>query len=347
MKLVSRYVPLALGWPFQLLGVTIISLIVWGQAGFELDKIRLLFIVTNYLCWLVILPWINGWVINESGAIKVVRLTQLLVILSAHWLASNVFFYLMRSAFLDYRLLPSIIEISGYLIPSIISRAIDLTLFVGVLTWIFQSNQLQDQKLEVSQKEAELQRSKLQSLKNQLNPHFLFNSMHNIASLIGQDNDSAHDLTIKVSGLLRKIMVINELEEHSLKSEWDFVQDYLAIEMERFQDRLKLDVSFDEKLNNLIVPTLILQPLVENAFKHGIAHAVALTVLEISVERSNNHVVVRVINDTFPTTPSNSNHVGLVNLKERLNTYYQGKAELLTQAMDGRYEATLKLPVDS
>jgi two-component system, LytTR family, sensor kinase len=349
MNLLPNRVPLTLRRPNQLLGVVIISLIAWAQVGFVSDPIRLLFIVTNYLCWFILMPWINGWVHARKGknsSTLRAGITQLLVILLAHWFISNTLFYLLRFSFLDYQLLPTSLEVSQYLVPSLVSRAIDLALFVGLLTWIYQNNQLHKRKMEVSEKETELQRSKLQSLKNQLNPHFLFNSMHNIAALIGQNNDAAHQLTIKVSHLLRKIMIINELEVHTLEDEWNFVLDYLAIESERFQDRLILTKSFQESIKEQKVPTLILQPLVENAFKHGVANAINPTPLEVSVYSEQEKIYIKVTNEVFPNASiTSSNGVGLNNLKERLWSFYGEKAQFSTQSND-KFEAIITLPRD-
>ncbi|WP_462248713.1 sensor histidine kinase [Ekhidna sp.] len=345
MSLIPKRITLALSWPYQLMGILIISLIVWGQSGFELDQIRLLFIAINYLCWFTLLPWINGATRAMKSTSMFQSAWQFLLILLIHWFVSNALFYPLRFVFLDYSLLPTLNEISEYFVPSLVSRAIDLALFVGLLAWIYQNYQLQERKLEVFEKSSELQRSKLQSLKNQLNPHFLFNSMHNIASLIGQDDEMAHDLTIKLSHLLRKIMEINELEEHSLKDEWDFVQDYLAIETERFQDRLEIKTVYDDKLNSQIIPTLILQPLVENAFKHGISNAVGQTTLEISIEPKGDAVTMEVKNQVFPSSNSYSNGIGLKNLEERLESYYDGAARLSTQFSSDTFVANIQLPI--
>ncbi len=345
MSLIPKRISLALSWPHQLMGIFIISLIVWGQSGFELDQIRLLFIAINYFCWFVLLPWVNGATRALKSTSVFYNAWQLMLILMIHWIVSNASFYPLRHVFFDYSLLPTLSEISEYLVPSLVSRAIDLALFVGLLAWIYQNDQLQERKLEVSEKSSELQRSKLQSLKNQLNPHFLFNSMHNIASLIGQDDEAAHDLTIKVSHLLRKIMAINELEEHSLKDEWDFVQDYLAIETERFQDRLEIKTVYDDKLNSQVIPTLLLQPLVENAFKHGISNAVGHTTLEISIESKGDAVTMEVKNQIFPSSNSYSNGVGLKNLEERLESYYNGAATLSTRVSSDSFIANILLPI--
>lgn len=339
---------LALSVPNQLLGVLIISLIAWGQSRFALDGVHLLFITTNYTCWLLLLPWINGWVKSDkSWKLKGLSRTtfQLILIIGAQWVFSNTLFHLLRFVFLPYPLLPQWNEVLGYLFPSLMGRAIDLALFTGLLAWIHQNSLLNERQLEVVEKQSELQRSKLQSLKNQLNPHFLFNTMHNIAALIGHDDETAHKLTVKVSHLLRKIMTINELEEHSLSEEWEFVQDYLAIESERFQDRLILEVEFDERIKQRIVPTMILQPLVENAFKHGIAHAVGSTTLHIHIQSNEQTDSITIVNERFTQAPvTASNGIGLRNLEERLQTYYRGKASLDIEATDSQYQVTIKLP---
>ena len=340
MNLLPARRPLQLSMPYQLLGVTIISLIAWGQSRFSLDGVHLLFITSNYACWLLMLPWVNGWVKSDKSlkpAVVAGLILQVIVIIACQWLLSNALFHILRYVFLPYPLIPEWSEVLVYLFPSFLGRAIDLALFAGLLAWIHQNSQLNERQVE-------LQKSKLQSLKNQLNPHFLFNSMHNIASLIGHDDEAAHTLTVKVSQLLRKIMAINELEEYTLEEEWDFVQDYLAIESERFQDRLSLDVSFDDRLKHRLIPTMILQPLVENAFKHGIAHSVKETTLRIKVKSADEVDIIEVTNERFPHATPISNGVGLKNLEERLRAYYQGKASLNVNVTEDQFIVTISLP---
>ncbi len=348
MKLLPARISLSLGLPYQIFGVSVLGLIIWGQSGFSLNATYLLFLSTNYLCWIFVLPWINGWVHRKkkfAPGNAFASIMQLLLVIAIHWLISNVIFYVLRYILLPYPLLPTIEEVSGFLIPSIVSRIIDLILFLGILLWLMQNRMLQEQKLEVARKEAALQFSQLQSLKNQLNPHFLFNTLHTINSLIGYDDELAQKLTIKVSHLLRKILIINEKKEHPLKDEWDVVSDYLAVESERFQDRLDLQVKVDQEIMNKVVPTMILQPLVENAFKHGVSQAVNSTRLQIEIASGADHDYIQVTNEYFPDKEDrNSTGVGLKNLEERLFTYYGKQEMLMTEIIAAQFIATIRLP---
>lgn len=229
-----------------------------------------------------------------------------------------------------------------------LSRSIDFILFFGVLSWLFQTQNLSRKNLELMQVEANLQESRLAALKSQLNPHFLFNTLHTVSSLIGREDEKARDLTIKISGLLRKVLVINEKSKHALREEIDFIEDYLSIETERFHDRLILKKNIQESCLDVMVPTMILQPLIENAFKHGISLIEGKTELKIDVTSDEQYVTLQVINEVAKgqsTIPSTG--VGLKNLTDRLHAFYSGDVKFKHQiTSDNTFVCTVQLPVN-
>lgn len=342
------YRKLPLAFTYQVVGIVLLILIGWAQRGFQLHVSHWLFLLTNYGTWMLVLPWLAGWVTNARGkhhkSFPTLTL-QFMLILTIHWFGSNLLFYLFRPSVWSGPLLPTVSEILEFLLPSIGSRIIDMALFIGVLAWIQRGQDLARQQLEINQKELDLHRNKLQTLRDQLNPHFLFNTLHNISSMIGQDDEKAQQLTIHISQLLRKILAINKLDQHTFREEWDFTSDYLKIESERFHDRLKLEIDLDEDLMDIQVPTLILQPLIENAFKHGVSHMINSTVLRISGQLQKDQLTLKVIND-LPENPSKSaSGVGIPNLSERLAVIYGGKASLETMVLEGHFVSKLILPV--
>jgi two-component system LytT family sensor kinase len=330
-----------------IIGVSLLLLILWAQSGFRADAVNILFLITNYGVWTALLPWINGWV--ESYTFKsnqwVLSGSLLLLIITTHWIASNVVLYVVKYLFLGHDLFPTWLEVKGFLVPSIVSRMIDLTVFIGILVWLHQNRQLQQQRLAILEKEANGQRNKLQALKNQLNPHFLFNTMHTISSLIGHEDEKAQNLTIKMSHLLRKMLVINEKEMHAFSEEIAFVEDYLAIESERFHDRLTIDFEVAPTIGKLLVPTMIIQPLVENAFKHGVSQMTKDCSMNIRISMEDNRVKIKVVND-IPTVSNTaiSNGVGLRNLGDRLATHYGDNAMLTLKRLEKQFEVTIDLP---
>lgn len=298
----------------------------------------------------MLLPWVNGWV-YESRFDTLNRVIQsiitLVLLIATHWLLSNVLFYAIKYLLFGGPFIIPIQELAGVLLPSILSRLVDLALFFGLLSWAHQNKRIAEQRMKVIEQESDLQRSKFQALKNQLNPHFLFNTLNTVTSLIGIDDGKAQKLTIQISQLLRKMLVINEADEHSLGEEWAFVKEYLNIEAERFHDRLSITENIDAALMDISVPTMILQPLIENAFKHGVSHNTKATSLIIDISAHQENIVISVTNDLPNESSVNieaKTGVGLKNLAYRLDTYYGNKAKLECKTIKDKYQSVITIP---
>lgn len=332
--------------PRQVVGLVLLILLsFWAQSGFRLDRNHLIFFLANYSTWLLLLPSVYEFSKHVNRPYRWWYLIgNTLLLIGVHWLISNLILYGLRflSGEMDMRVIQ---EIKAVLLPSLASRIIDLALFTGLLSWLHQQNNLNAQRVLMAENQALLERSKLQLLKNQLNPHFLFNALHSINSLIGIEEDRARDLVIKMSRLLRKMLTINELDEHTVGDEVDFVAQYLEIESERFSDRLQVDFQTDAAARPLIIPTMILQPLVENAFKHGISKIAGPTQLEVKVKQEAKALILLVVNDLSNTKVLNKadQGIGLLNLEDRLMTYYQTRATLETHEQNKRFEAKITI----
>lgn len=195
--------------------------------------------------------------------------------------------------------------------------------------------------------EAQLARAELHALRAQLHPHILFNALHTIALLARRDADEAVRVTILLGNVLRSVLDSSATDERPLREEIAFLEQYLAIELVRFSDRLEVAWKIDSAAQDALVPTLLLQPLVENALKHGIArHASGGTVV-ISVTQSAGIVEVSVWNDGPSLSGGRVDRrgVGLRNTEERLHRLY-GDAGQLTIENDSRggVVARVRLP---
>lgn len=324
--------------------ITLIALSFWAQSGFTIDRNHLLFFVSNYSFWLVLLPWIYEFskLVQRPVPFRPLLMRGMALII-IHWIGSNIMLYSLRYVF-EISSFPDWQEIQSFLLPSLASRLIDLSLFAGLLSWLRQQQTLSTQKVMMAESRALLEQSKLQSLKNQLNPHFLFNALHSVNTLIGIDQERASEMIIKISQLLRTVLTINEREEHTLTEEIDFVRQYLEIESERFKDRLTIEIDVDEQALGAIIPTMTLQPLVENAFKHGISKIPGRTTLHIQITQEEKQLNLMVINELTPITGEKSKPgIGLNNLTDRLATYYHGSAQLDTKIKDQRFEAKITI----
>ncbi|HUP87711.1 MAG TPA: histidine kinase, partial [Longimicrobiales bacterium] len=181
-----------------------------------------------------------------------------------------------------------------------------------------------DRQLLASQLSAQLSQARLHALRMQLNPHFLFNSLNNIAMLTRKnENATAVKMLAGLADLLRYVLEDDRGDEVSLREEIAFVNRYLEIERLRFADRLKIKSDVDEETLDAFVPTLILQPIVENAIQHGMAKANP-GVIEIAARKLGDRLVLQVRDDGpgLANGPRASQGVGLSNSRRRLEQLY-------------------------
>jgi two-component system LytT family sensor kinase len=199
-------------------------------------------------------------------------------------------------------------------------------------------------EVEKYQIEQALATSELQALKTQLHPHFLFNTLNGIATLIRGDGERARAMLVKLSSLLRTALEHDSASLIPLHEELKFVREYLDLEKMRLGPRLEIVWSIDPDAAGLLVPQLILQPLVENAIRHGIAPSREGGWLEIGATRSSGTLEIRVRNSVAGRAFRGTG-LGLRNTLARLKYLYSGDARFSFSAGEGgTASATLVLP---
>jgi hypothetical protein len=193
---------------------------------------------------------------------------------------------------------------------------------------------------EVAAREAELQ-----ALKAQLNPHFLFNSLNSVASLATSDPAGARDMCIQLGDYLRGTLK-SSTDLQPLVEELEQVRRFLRVESVRYGDRLQVEEEIDEGCLSVPVPPLLLQPLVENALKHGIAGLVEGGTVRIGARCSSERLTVWVEN---PFDPESSTEigagVGLANVRHRLEKVFGDEARLRNSRSERTYRAEVVIPV--
>ena len=206
----------------------------------------------------------------------------------------------------------------------------------------------QDQKLAASRLETQLARAKLQALEMQLHPHFLFNTLNAIAALVRRDSAAAERMISRLGELLRATLALEGADEVRLDDELAFLERYLEIERVRFGDRLTVAVTVDPAVREARVPSLILQPLVENSIRHGIAKRRGPGIVEISASRENGSLRLTVSDNGMGLDGDPREGVGLANTRARLEVLYGGayRFELRPRPAGGS-EATLTIPFRS
>lgn len=199
-----------------------------------------------------------------------------------------------------------------------------------VIAWhaVTHYREARESRLESAELGAMLQKAQLQALRSQLNPHFLFNTLHSIAELIHENPRHAEQMVLQLGELLRKSLKTQSLEV-PLSEELDFLRSYLAIEQTRLGDRLALVWKIDPAVLGARVPSLILQPLVENAIQHGVAVSTRGGQLEISAARVDDQLRLEIRDNgpgLNPEGASSSDGIGISNTRARLERLYGTRA---------------------
>lgn len=220
---------------------------------------------------------------------------------------------------------------------------------VGIKSAYSYYQKYRERELQASQLEARLAQSRLQVLKMQLHPHFLFNTLNAISELIYKDPESADRMLTDLSDLLRLSFENLEVQEIPLKQELEFLEKYLEIEQMRFHDRLTVDMHIAPETLDASVPNMILQPLVENAIKHGIAPRSSGGRIDINAARSNGHLEISVNDDglgvPFGDVENLPEGVGLSNTRRRLRHLYGEKHRFDLRKLDtGGLGVNLEIP---
>jgi sensor histidine kinase YesM len=183
-----------------------------------------------------------------------------------------------------------------------------------------------ERDLRASELEAQLANAQLQALRAQLQPHFLFNTLHGIAGLVRtQRNETAVEMIAGLSDLLRLALENAGRHEVPLGEEMEFVERYLALQRMRFSDRLDVELDVEPAALSALVPNLILQPLVENAIRHGVARSASAGRVEVHACRDEGMLRVEVLDDgpgPGAARPSGRGGLGLTNTRERLAKLY-------------------------
>ncbi len=203
-------------------------------------------------------------------------------------------------------------------------------------------------KLSASIKDAELS-----TLKAQINPHFMFNSLNNIRSLVAEDSERARDAITHLSELLRFSVQFDQYEKVSLDKELEIVDDYLKLEAIQLEERLRYTFDIEKSTRETLIPPMIVQTLVENAIKHSINNLPNGGEIVIKAAFNNNYLFINITNtgqlnpDKKPVSGEKRRGIGISNAKERLRLLYGEKSSLTVQNLNEKMVcATVKIPLN-
>jgi two-component system LytT family sensor kinase len=190
-----------------------------------------------------------------------------------------------------------------------------------------------------------LRETELMMLRSQINPHFLFNSLNSVSSLTVTNPEKAREMVVKLSEFMRYALSRKEEKVVSLEKELLNMRLYMEIEKVRFGDRLILEENVVKDDLNISIPNMILQPLYENAVKHGVYESIESVVITINISKAHGGLLIQIINDYDPENiPVRGTGTGLKNVHRRLDLYYNKQAYLNTMKENGKFTAELFIP---
>ena len=237
------------------------------------------------------------------------------------------------------------------------SAHLDLLFGVGILLYLLSAGlhyaalaaeESREASLRVAEAHSLARDAELHALRMQINPHFLFNSLHSIAALTTLDGARAREMCIRLADFLRSSLGLGERDSIPLSEELALARSYLEVEQVRFGARLQFSERIEESCQDCAVPVLLLQPLVENAIKHGIAGLVEGGAIRLSVERFGADVRLAVENAFDPDAlPPNRLGMGLPHVRRRLALRYGDTASMEAGGREGIYRVELRFPCES
>jgi hypothetical protein len=224
----------------------------------------------------------------------------------------------------------------------LLSYCFGLALLIGAATY----HELKHEKLRTAKLQYDSVRARLQALRMQLNPHFLFNTLNTAVAVLRREPATAEKMLVGLSELLRRILREGEAEQATLEREAAFVRKYLEIERLRFSDRLAFDIDVPKETECAMVPGLLLQPLAENAVAHGVAHEDDSVRINVRARREAQRLVLEVENSVAAQPSRRSGMgIGLSATRERLRAMFGAEHDVeLSTSADGSVIVRVSIP---
>ncbi len=208
------------------------------------------------------------------------------------------------------------------------------------------ANRLAEKAASQSRLEALVREAELKMLRSQINPHFLFNSLNSISSLTLTSPPAARDMIVKLSDFMRYSLSSRSDQPVTLKNEMESLRLYLEIEKVRFRERLVIEENIESECLETLLPGLLLQPLYENAVKHGVYESNGTVVINTVVRKEDNNVIISISNtiDSDSVVTRKGAGIGLKNVRSRLELFFGEKAALAVNRNDESFTITMNFP---
>lgn len=238
------------------------------------------------------------------------------------WIAENTGFF--------YNIFDIMVTIFGW------------TMIYFVVKFVLEANKNNLRNLELN---ATLREAQLNTLKGQVNPHFMFNSLNNIRGLMLEDVEKSRDMIGKLSEMLEFAQEKNTIDAIPLNEELEMVENYIALSKIQMEDRLQYVEDIDPDTRNLLIPPMIVQLLVENAAKHGIANIKGGGIISLKIKKEGQVLLITVANTGKLRIAKDSTQLGIKNIEQRLHLLHGQKASFSLEEIEGEVVANIKIPL--
>lgn len=218
-----------------------------------------------------------------------------------------------------------------------------ISFFIFLMSKIYL--QLKSSQLKQLRLEANLKESQLNTLKGQINPHFMFNSLNNIRGLILEDTEKSREMITRLSEMLRYSLTKNDMNSIAIVDELEMVDNYIAISKIQMEERLTFEKNILLDTEEILIPPMIIQMLVENAVKHGIAKIKKGGTISLNIKKLSDNLLIEVINPGKLNDNSSSTKLGVKNIKERLTLLYKKNAFFNLKEKNNLVIATIQIPL--
>ena len=215
---------------------------------------------------------------------------------------------------------------------------------LALITGLALYTRFRNSELRLAALEREWSAARLAALRMQLSPHTLFNLLHTIRGYIEWDPKGAQSMVVQLADLLRRLLNAGERDFSKLNDELQFVRLYLELQQRRFADRLTVILPAAKDIPSVWVPSLILQPLVENAVVHGLSGHQGRVTVSVAARMAQNVLTLSVLNTIAPDKPIGRDGIGLTNVRERLAVQFEGRARLAAGAIDDDWCSEISMP---
>jgi two-component system, LytTR family, sensor kinase len=334
MKLINRFVDVKT-WDEQ-------TYKLFYYAMFESFTTAILaYLLSNIILWYI------DYKINFNSITKKTLFGLLITFVITQTLYTNILWPLLNKISLMYSKNPILENDTGFyikLVNSVFFSSFFLVWMFVVLAYktIVHLREVKIKKIEL---ESNLRESTLNSLKGQINPHFMFNSLNNIRGLVLEDPFRSRDMITRLSEMLRYSLTKNDLHQIKLEDELEMVENYIQISKIQMEDRLQYIDEVAPETLVLKIPPMILQMLVENAVKHGVSNLKEGGFVKVLTKVQNEVLLLQVINTGKLTIQSDSTQIGLKNIASRLKLLYGEKAIFDLKEEKNEVKAEISIPL--